>query len=93
MATTYKKTTSKYTKEQNSQYAVCTLGVLNESTESMTIDEIKNGDMALAQVSVQKMARVLNELVEAGFVKKAKGANGKMKYMSVAVMLDLGYEV
>lgn len=89
----YKRTSSKYSQEQNSEFAVRAMTVLNENEEALTIDQIRNSDLMLLNVTPQKMAKVLNEMVESGFVQKTKNKSGKMIYKSVAAMVSQGYEV
>lgn len=86
-------TRSKYTPAHNQELAVAAMVVLADSKEALTCDQIKQGDLILAEVTPQKMARVLNELVEAGFVVKTKGRSGRMVYKSVGVLLDQGYDL
>lgn len=89
----YRKT-SKYTPERNSEINVETLAVLVESTEPLTIDEIKSRSMELISVAPQKMARILSELNDKGFVRKSPNkAKGKMVYMAVSVLQEQGYDM
>lgn len=84
----------KYTKDQNSELRVRTLGVLADSPNAMTIPEICAGDMSLMGQTPQKMARVLNELVEAGFVMKTNSkSKGRMVYAAVCQLEDQGYDI
>lgn len=84
----------KYTKDQNSELRVRALGVLAESPNALTIPEICAGDMGLMGQTSQKMARVLNELVEAGFVMKTSSkSKGRMVYAAVCQLEDQGYDI
>ena len=84
----------KYTKDQNSELRVKALGVLAESPNAMTIPEICASDMGLMGQTSQKMARVLNELVEAGFVMKTKSkSKNRMVYAAVSQLEDQGYDI
>lgn len=84
-------TKSKYTTEQNQRWSVAAMIVLSNSQEAISCDEIRRSDLELVEVTPQKMARILNELVEAGFVMKTKGKDGRMRYKSVGVMIEQGY--
>ena len=60
----------------------------------MTIDEICQTDISLAGITSQKMARSLNELVEAGFVMKTKSkSKNKMVYAAVSQLESQGYDI
>ena len=84
----------KYTKDQNSELRVRALGVLADSPNAMTIPEICAGDMGLMGQTPQKMARVLNELVEAGFVMKTNSkSKGRMVYAAVCQLEEQGYDI
>lgn len=86
--------TSKYSATQNSEFEFRTLDVLAHSPEAISIAEIKQSDLVLANLSTQKMARVLSKLNEMGLVRSGKNkASGRMTYKSVAVMREQGYEV
>lgn len=87
-------TQAKYTIEKTQEITMRALGVLSDSKEPLTIDEICRADLALCYQTNQKMARCLNELIEAGFVRKTKSkAKGKMIYMAVANLEDQGYDM
>lgn len=75
----YKKT-SKYSAQQNQQFENATFAVLANSTKPLTIAEICRLDPTIAMLSPQKMARVLNKLVEFGSVCKSKDKSGHMTY-------------
>ena len=84
----------KYTKEQNSELRVRALGVLADSPNAMTIPEICAGDMGLMGQTPQKMARILNELVEAGFVMKTNSkSKSRMVYAAVCQLEEQGYDI
>ena len=69
-------------------------GVLMESTEPLTIAEICQRDVHLVGQTTQKMARVLNELVEGGLVIKTKSkSKKKMVYAAVASLEEQGYDI
>ena len=69
------------------------LGILNESEEAMTIDEIKSRDMILQPLTSQKMARLICNLIDMGFVRRGKSKSlGRMVYKAVAVMVRQGYK-
>lgn len=79
---------SKYTTEQSQEIMMRAFGALCDSTEPMTIEEIQQADLFLVSTTAQKMARVLNELVEKGVVAKTKSKSkgGRMVYMSIEVL-------
>lgn len=84
-------TKSKYSAAQTQQWAVAAMCVLEDAENAMSCDEIKRSDFALLDVTPQKMARVLNDLVEAGFIVKTKGKDGRMRYKSVGKLIEQGY--
>lgn len=85
---------AKYTVEQSQEIMMRAFGALCDSTTPMTIEEIQNADLFLISTTTQKMARVLNELVEKGVVvkTKSKAKGGRMVYMSIEVLEKQGYE-
>lgn len=88
----YKK--SKYSAEQNSMMKVKVMSVLDEEQEALSIQDIQNRDFELVGIPVQKMARILNELIDQGIVAKGKSkATGRMMYKSIAVMEEQGFNV
>ena len=84
---------SKYSDKMNHQITFDTIEVLDASPVAMSISDICAARISLNGVTSQKMARILNELIEKGFVKKAKSKNGRMMYKSTAVMEAQGYDV
>ena len=85
---------SKYSKEFTSELRVCALSVLADSPTPMTIDEICHADSNLVGITTQKMARSLNELVEAGFVMKTKSkSKNRMVYAAVSQLEEQGYDI
>lgn len=67
--------------------------ILAEAQEALTIDDIKNKSMLLTDITSQKMARMLNDLIEMGMVRKAKSKQrNRMVYKSLAVMKEQGYD-
>ena len=88
----YKK--PKYTIEQSQEIMMRAFGALCDSDKPMTIDEIQQADLFLVSTTAQKMARVLNELVEKGVVAKtkSKAKGGRMVYMSIEVLERQGYD-
>lgn len=85
-------TPKKYTPAQDGQYKMEVLAILAEKDNGITISDIQSESIVLTGVSSQKIARILNSLVEMDLVAKAKSrATGRMKYMAVARMLELGY--
>ena len=85
---------SKYSQVFSSELRARALSVLADSPSPMTIDEICRSDSNLVGVTTQKMARSLNELVEAGFVMKTKSkAKNKMVYAAVSQLEEQGYDI
>lgn len=82
----------KYTVEQSQEIMMRAFGALCDSETPMTIDEIQHSDLFLVSTTAQKMARVLNELVEKGVVAKTKSKGGRMVYMSIEVLEKQGFE-
>ena len=84
----------KYSVEQTQEIMMRAFGVLCDSEIPMTIEEIQQADLFLVSTTAQKMARVLNELVEKGVVAKTKSKvkGGRMVYMSIEVLEKQGYE-
>lgn len=86
-------TKSKYSPAQTQMWSVAAMVVLNDSREAMTCDQIRQSDLCLIEVTPQKLARILGEMVEAGFVAKTKGKDGRMRYKSVGVLIEEGYDL
>lgn len=85
---------SKYSVVQTQEITMRTLGVLLDTGKPMTIEEICQGDMHLIGQTTQKMARVLNSLVEGGLVMKTKSkAKQRMIYAAVASLEEQGYDI
>ena len=84
-------TCSKYSKELTQRWTVKAMIVLAEAQRDMTSKEIQQGDLELTEVTPQKMARILNELVEKGLVMKSKGKSGLMYYKAMGTILKEGY--
>lgn len=79
---------------QESEIRMRTLAVLLDSDEALTTDQIKSRDIVLAPITSQKMSRILNYLLEMGFVRKAKSkVSGRMVYKAVSKMQEQGYDV
>lgn len=85
---------AKYSVEQTQEIMMRVFGALCDSETPMTIEEIQQADLFLISTTAQKMARVLNELVEKGVVAKTKSKvkGGRMVYMSIEVLEKQGYE-
>ena len=84
----------KHTVEQSQEIMMRAFGTLCDSDTPMTIEEIQKADLFLVSTTAQKMARVLNELVEKGVIvkTKSKAKGGRMIYMSIEVLEKQGYE-
>jgi DNA-binding IclR family transcriptional regulator len=84
---------NKYSKAQNEQLIAAALDVLEESPIALTISDICVRRPSLAGQTSQKMSRILNELIEYGFVRKSVNKQTKrMMYMSVNQLTSQGYE-
>lgn len=85
---------SKYTATQTQEITMRAFGALCDSQVPLTIEEIQQVDLFLVNTTPQKMARVLNELVEKGVVAKTKSKlkGGRMVYMSIDVLENQGYD-
>lgn len=82
----------KYTPAQDGQYKMEVLAILAEKDYGISISDIQSESIILTGVTSQKIARILNSLVEMGLVAKAQSrATGRMKYMAVARMMELGF--
>lgn len=87
----YKK--PKYSIELTQEITMRAFAALSESNTPLTIDEIKQADLFLINITDQKISRVLSELCEKGFIKKTKSkSKNKMIYMSIEVLKDQGYD-
>lgn len=85
---------SKYNATFNGELRVRALAVLADSPTPLTIAEICAEDLTLTGQTPQKMARELNELVEAGFVMKTKSKNkGRMVYAAVSQLEAQSYDI
>ena len=88
----YKK--SKYSKEYNAEMRVALMEALCQAKESVTIDQLKCYNIKLVDMTTQKAARLLNEMVEMGLAVKGKNkASGKVTFKAVGVMIEQGYEL
>ena len=67
--------------------------VLSDAQAAMTCDQIRQSDLELVGVTPQKMTRILSGLVERGLVVKTKGKDGRMRYKSVGVIIEQGYNL
>ena len=85
---------SKYSTVQNQMLDGAVMGVLSDSPTALTISEICVRDMTLTNQTSQKMARVLNNLIDMGLVRKARSKRTqRMKYIAVSQLLDQGYDI
>nr|DAG74380.1 MAG TPA: Z DNA-binding protein [Caudoviricetes sp.] len=82
---------SKYSPELTQRWTAKAMIVLVEAQRDMTCKEIQQGDLDLVGVTPQKMARILNELVDKGLVMKSKGKSGLMHYKAMGTILKEGY--
>ena len=89
-----RRSTRKYSTEQNVDFGMRVLGVLAEAPEALEIKQIQASDLILNNLTSQKIARVLSELSEMGLVLKSKNSRtGKMNYKTRAMCEAQGYNV
>lgn len=82
-------TRPKYNKQQTAIMEGEILYIISHSLEAITIDEIRAQSFTLADVSTQKIARILTKLIEMGMVIKAKSkSKNKMVYKSLATFVE-----
>lgn len=84
-------TRPKYSPELTQRWTTKAMVVLAEAQRDMTCKEIQQGDLDLVGITPQKMARILNELVDKGLVMKSKGRSGLMHYKAMGTILKEGY--
>lgn len=84
---------SKYSIEQTQKWRVAAMLALDEASEAMTCDQMRQTDMSFVGITNQKLARVLGELCEGGFAIKCKGRDGRMRYRSIKAMAENGFDV
>lgn len=84
--------TSKYSKEFTNEMTGRIAVVLAEEQQALTISDIQSKDIRLTGITSQKMARMINHLVDVGFVAKAKGRDGRMVYKCLAVLEEEGVD-
>ena len=78
--------TSKYSKEFTNEMTGRIAVILAETQEGLTIQQIQCHDPNLVGITSQKMARMINHLVDMGLVAKAKGKDGRMVYKCLATL-------
>ena len=78
--------TSKYSKEFTDEMTGRIAVILADEQVALNIQQIQMRDPNLVGITSQKMARMINHLVEMGFVAKAKGKDGRMVYKCLAVL-------
>lgn len=89
-----RRSTRKYSTEQNVDFGMRVLSVLAEAPEALEIKQIQASDLILNNLTSQKIARVLSELNEMGLVLKTKDTRtGKMNYKTRAMCEAQGYNV
>lgn len=82
--------TSKYSKEFTNEMTGRIAVILAEAQEAMNIQQIQNQDLNLVGITSQKMARMINHLVDMGLVAKTKGKDGRMVYKCLATLEEEG---
>ena len=85
--------TSKYSKEFTDEMTGRIAVVLAEEQVALNIQQIQMRDPNLNGITSQKMARMINHLVEVGLVAKAKGKDGRMVYKCLATLEAEGVDV
>ena len=70
----------KYSVEQTQEIMMRAFGALCDSEAPMSIDEIQQADLFLVSTTAQKMARVMNELVEKGVATTFEEVKADMEY-------------
>ena len=78
--------TSKYSKAFTDEMTGRIAVVLAEEQAALNIQQIQERDMNLVGITSQKMARMINHLVDVGLVAKAKGKDGRMVYKCMATL-------
>lgn len=78
--------TGKYSKEFTDEMTGRIAVILAEEQAALNIQEIQQRDVNLVGITSQKMARMINHLVEVGLVAKAKGKDGRMVYKCLATL-------
>ncbi len=82
-------TRPKYNKQQTAIMEGEILYIISHSSEAITIDEMRAQSFTLANVSTQKIARILTKLIDMGMVIKAKSkSKNKMVYKSLATFIE-----
>ena len=84
--------TSKYTQDFTNEMTGRIAIVLAESQQALNTTQIQQLDMCLSGITPQKMARMINHLVEVGLVAKAKGKDGRMVYKCLATLEEEGVD-
>lgn len=84
--------TSKYTQDFTNEMTGRIAIVLAESQEALNTTEIQQRDICLTGITPQKMARMINHLVEVGLVAKAKGKDGRMVYKCLGILEKEGVD-
>lgn len=85
---------SKYSVVQTQEISMRVLGVLIDAKTALTIDEICQQDIHLVGQTTQKIARVLNSLIEGGLVVKTKSkSKQKMIYAAITSLEEQGYDI
>lgn len=78
--------TSKYSKDFTDEMTGRIAVILAEEQEALNIQQIQLRDPNLVGITSQKMARMINHLIEVGLVAKAKGKDGRMVYKCLATL-------
>lgn len=85
---------SKYSAQYNSEMKVLLMDALLESEGAVNIDQLKQHSIRLTDMTTQKAARLMNELVAMGIALKSKDkASGRVVYRAYDNMVKEGYEI
>lgn len=86
---------TKLSAEKQGELKLAMITILKDSDDALTIEQIKNHNpLLLSAYTTQRLARILNSLVDMGLVRKAKSkGQGRMVYKSVSKMVEQGYDM
>lgn len=82
----YRKST--YSAAQNSNWRGRIAIILAEANREMTIPEIQEQDLVIRELSPQKIARLITELVDYGLVKRGHNTSGRTTYVSLGELAN-----
>jgi hypothetical protein len=85
--------TAKYSAAYNAEMKVALMDALLECKEAVNIDQLKLMSIKLTNMTNQKVARLMNELVEQGIAAKGKDKSNRVTYKAISNMVEQGYEI